>query len=1128
MKKILYTLVALALCQSTANAQLSANRSTATKIADLLAKQPAENSNSFSEAMQELEQFDAKDVKELALSLEQNPKNTAPLTYALNSYAYYAMQSDKRKMREVYVDGLCQAIEAMKSRNSKAFVLELLKKVGSEDAIPIMASYLSNDELVSDAAIALSAIGGQESIDVLLSALENSSSEKQSAAVVTALGELKAQGAEMAILNSLERYTNAAHQRNAFHALGRISGKKSGPFMLDKSNEIAFAYEATNASSISLDYAENRFASGDKKQALEIVEALLKTPITSENVALRGRALGLLAEIDVKKTNRQLLEATKSEHANYRQIALKLLEKYGSKKDWQRLIQNLPNASNETQESVFNFWTEQKDGKYVNEVEKILPHIKESRPRIAALRLLSSTTNKSVAKDLIQEIAKAGSEEKVLIKRVLLSSKESNITNIVNESLADSEAQTQIVLLAFLLERSNEKSFTAVSPLLRSPDTQVKKQAYQTLSKLVANQDIETLISLLDETDSENLPYLQKALISAAGSGNAQTLGKIKAELEKSDDKKSAKLLPVLAGIGEKSTLFIAKSYLDNSSTKTAAINALSNWSTEDALPELITLSRSEKGENLSIVVDGLIKQISKSAITPEQKTLHLKDVFVLAQDTKQKQQVLQALQNAGTFQAFLFCAKFLDDASLKRQANSSTINIALDHPEYTGAIVSNVLQKAMANMTKDEGAYLQAALERHLEKITNNEGFVALFNDQDLSGWKGLVADPIKRKTMSHAELVNAQAKAEQAMRTNWSVENGTLVFGGKGDNIVTEKHYGDFEMLVDWKLDPNGEEPDAGIYLRGTPQVQIWDISRTNVGAQVGSGGLYNNKTNPSNPLKVADNALGEWNTFKIRMIGEHVSVWLNGQLVVDSTVLENYWDRDQPIFPSEQIELQAHGSKVWYRDIFIKELGNKQIFELSADEQQDGFEMLFDGSNLDKWTESTAYEITPQGHLRANPNAKFGKNLFTQETFSDFVYRFDFKLTPGANNGVGIRAPLEGDAAYVGTEIQILDNDADVYKNLEKHQYHGSAYGVMAAKREALKSAGEWNSQEIRVQGDHVKVTLNGTVILDGNLTEASKNGTLDGKDHPGLSRKSGHIGFLGHDSEVFFRNIRIKKL
>ena len=120
--------------------------------------------------------------------------------------------------------------------------------------------------------------------------------------------------------------------------------------------------------------------------------------------------------------------------------------------------------------------------------------------------------------------------------------------------------------------------------------------------------------------------------------------------------------------------------------------------------------------------------------------------------------------------------------------------------------------------------------------------------------------------------------------------------------------------------------KDGDSGIYLRGTPQVQIWDTSRTDVGAQVGSGGLYNNQVNPSKPLKVADNPVGDWNTFRIMRTGEKVSVWLNGELVVDNVTMENYWDRKIPIFPKGSIELQAHGTDLAFRDIYVREISEK----------------------------------------------------------------------------------------------------------------------------------------------------------------------------------------------------------
>ncbi|MDD3189410.1 MAG: DUF1080 domain-containing protein, partial [Fermentimonas sp.] len=268
---------------------------------------------------------------------------------------------------------------------------------------------------------------------------------------------------------------------------------------------------------------------------------------------------------------------------------------------------------------------------------------------------------------------------------------------------------------------------------------------------------------------------------------------------------------------------------------------------------------------------------------------------------------------------------------------------------------------------------------------------------------------------------------------------------------------------------------------------------------------------------------------NSFLIRMVGERVSVWLNGELVTDNVVLENYWDRSKPIFPVEQIELQAHGSKVAYRDIYIKELLQPEPFQLSKEEEAEGFKILFDGTNLDKWTGNKADYTIESGNIALYPpTTGSGGNLYTKDQFDNFVLRFEFMLTPGANNGLGIRTPLEGDAAYVGMELQILDNDAPIYENLEVYQYHGSVYGVIPAKRGALKPLGEWNYQEVIVDGENIKITLNGTTILEGNIRDASKNGTMDGRDHPGLLNKTGHIGFLGHGSHVKFRNIRIREL
>ena len=201
-------------------------------------------------------------------------------------------------------------------------------------------------------------------------------------------------------------------------------------------------------------------------------------------------------------------------------------------------------------------------------------------------------------------------------------------------------------------------------------------------------------------------------------------------------------------------------------------------------------------------------------------------------------------------------------------------------------------------------------------------EGFTRLFNGRDLTGWQGLQDrpndNPVKRAALPLDKWADQQVKADERMRQNWQVRDQALIYLGKGfDNLVTARDYGNFELLVDWKIAENG---DSGLYLRGTPQVQIWDKPE-------GSGGLFNNKTNPSKPLKRADYFVGEWNRFRVVMLGDRVMVFLNGELVVydgkQGVALENYWEPGKPLFPRGSIELQAHRDPVQFKNIFIREL-------------------------------------------------------------------------------------------------------------------------------------------------------------------------------------------------------------
>jgi hypothetical protein len=196
--------------------------------------------------------------------------------------------------------------------------------------------------------------------------------------------------------------------------------------------------------------------------------------------------------------------------------------------------------------------------------------------------------------------------------------------------------------------------------------------------------------------------------------------------------------------------------------------------------------------------------------------------------------------------------------------------------------------------------------------------------------------------------------------------------------------------------------------------------------------------------------------------------------------------------------------------------------------AAQDETGFTSLFDGKTLTGWTGGNGGYVVKDGAIVCDPTAKGGGNLYTEKEYADFEFRFEFRLEAGSNNGIGIRAPKQGDAAFEGMEIQVLDDGADVYKDIKDWQRHGSVYGVVAAKSGHLKPVGEWNTETIRIQGSKIMVTLNDVVIVDADLKEAAKDGTLDGREHPGLKRTKGHICFCGHGAYAAFRNLRIKEL
>jgi hypothetical protein len=412
----------------------------------------------------------------------------------------------------------------------------------------------------------------------------------------------------------------------------------------------------------------------------------------------------------------------------------------------------------------------------------------------------------------------------------------------------------------------------------------------------------------------------------------------------------------------------------------------------------------------------------------------------------------------------------------------------------------------------------------------TPPEGFTALYNGKDLTGWRGGdTSDHRAYLALSPEKRAERDKTWTADMLAHWKAEGDDLVNDGKGKYATTLKEYGDIELTLEYNMAPLG---DSGIYLRNVPQVQIWDPANAKEkknGADKGSGALWNNGLNNGKfPLVVADKAPGEWNTLRIVMVGARVSIWLNGKQTVDYASLENYYDRKLAVPAKGPICLQTHGAPIRWRNVFVREINGAEANKYLASKGTEGFKAIFNGKDLTDWKGATdQYEVV-DGAIFCKPNK--GGNLYHKDDLTDFVARFEFKVPAGGNNGLCLRFPGTGNTAYVGMcELQILDDNYDKVKGkLDPRQVHGSAYGMVAAQRGYQRPIGEWNFQEVTVKGSTIKVELNGFVILDADLSKVDMATVMAKSAHPGKDRKNGFFGFAGHGDAVGFRDLSIKSL
>lgn len=1140
MKKvIIFSIIALVFSASVfSQPGKDDQRTIETKIADLLMKLPSQSSDDQDKIMAELAALGELAVAGIADNLVA-PGNgdDVALRYAISGLVKYVTKCDDKEQMKRCSQAICKVIGNAKDDEVKDFLLQELQYVAGDETVPVVSAYLLSGRLCDPAARVLVRINSGLAENALDKVLPKAGVPQQ-IILAEAIGQVRYEPAAEK-LRALATTSDRNLKKTVLRSLAEIGDMQSSELLASEAKKTGYSFEPTDAAGSYLLFLKRTAENGNRPFAEKACKKIIKNeeiPVHTRSAALR-----ILAESKGIRAVPVLLQAVKSTDKDYRMAAQALLgEQYSSEISaaLQKIAKSTKNT--ELQSELIYLFSEKNDKSAFPLILKSLES-KDRQVQLIAIKA-AAKTGQSEAIVPIAAMMKTGDNE-------IIAAAQTALLTIEGEGVADAAASfipqvsgaARCALIEIISKRGAVRYAGLIFDEVGNSDPQIKLTAEKALSSVVKSGDGERIAGLLNNASAKNeISALQDALFPAIQySGNkSEQVATILALMKKAGDKQS-RYYNIFAKTGGSEALAIVEKEFETGSLdqKEAALKVLFNWSDFTALEALYRISKSNpSGKFHDVALTSYISGIDKSENTTDQKVLMFRKAMELSNAVDQKKQILQGIAKNSTLLSLVFVAKYLDNNDLQQTAMQAVSTIVLANKQMYGPVVEEIVGKAIALDKSADANSRKQALLKYLTSLPKENGYVSMFNAKDLTGWKGLVGNPITRQQMKLKKLAEEQKKADELMRLNWKIENGVVYYVGEGhageggDNLCSEKMYEDFELILDWRMEAKG---DGGVYLRGTPQVQIWDPEnpRKKFGEHTGSGGLHNNQKGLNRPLVVADNPINEWNTFRIKMVGEKVTVYLNGQLVVDNLTLENFWSRNLPIFDKESIELQAHGTRLEYRNIYVREIPRPKPYSVSKEEAKEEFVPLFNGINLDGWTDNLADYFAHEGMIVCQPSDNGSGNLFTGKEYSDFIMRFEFQLTPGANNGLGIRMPMINKAvAYEGIELQILDNEAEIYKNLKPYQYHGSVYGVIPAKRGFLKPVGEWNFQEVQALGSRIKVILNGEVILDGDIAEASKNGTetIDKREHPGLLNKTGHIGFMGHGAPLKFRNLRIKDM
>ncbi|MGA9269736.1 MAG: DUF1080 domain-containing protein, partial [Lutimonas sp.] len=800
--------------------QAQTNTTLETTVVDVLSQLPTEDLEHSDRLMREVIALGETGILEFTSRLvPAGAGNDIQARYLVHSLAVYAGREVTVEERNLVESTYQKAIANETDPEIKRFLLERLSFIATDRSVGFLSDYLGDPEYYQSALSVLESIGSQTAASAIFKELSGTEGERQYA-IVESLGKLRYLPANESLIE-ISDTPDWISVKYVLWALSEIASEDSYKTLLKAASTGNYRMDTKEGVSALSNYGFRLRDNGNNSLSQDVGKNLLKNCRDQDQLHFRAAGLELQRDVEPSSLNKTLLKEVANSDPKYRGAVLDLAEETVLEQYYSSWIKYFNKAPEDIKVQVLRSIGKINNPEVFNAC--VAPSVKSKNEdlRIAATKSVAYQDKTLGMPVLMEKLQKKNSpEELTAIEDTLLRLVDAGDAQTLAMHLNKVDEQGKIVLVHVMGARHMKIGFESIADLYGTGSKELDLAVAGALGNVTSSSDLDTLLKMLDQEVSEKqVKSLQSSVIQVldASEGNSST--EVLRGFSSAGHKSN--WFPVLAALEDPEALNQLGNYLENGSEaeKQSAVAALSNWRDGSSIPLLYSAATSKQTEEIrSQAFRAYLKQVVVSDHTEDQKLLLIKRILPYHKGTDEKKMVIRSAGTLHTFLALVFVSDFIEEEGLVNSASNTAIRIALPTPTFeglSGDVVRDIVSRSIDNLTGQDSQYLKIDVREFLENMSEDKGYLPLFNGKNLTGWQGLVEDPIKRSRLTKVQLERKQQAADQEMKQDWVVENGNLKFVGEGfKNICTVEKYGDFEMLVDWKI---GQGGDSGVYLRG-----------------------------------------------------------------------------------------------------------------------------------------------------------------------------------------------------------------------------------------------------------------------------------------------------------------------